>query len=595
MAKRKRSGTGPAVEVYSEWVRVDPISGRLIDEAALSDPSAARLEDGDGCVRLAAAKNEYVSLQVVVRSGSRVGEIRLTFPGLDGPRGKTIGKSEFEPHVEWYHDLGDPHGWVPDALVPVKRLSEPVGIPWKMVGVPNQTAQGFWVDLFVPRDAAKGTYRGVLAVTCDVTRQEIPLEIEVGSFAIPDACSQVADMNSYACGVASGWQDLRDSETDRDSADYRKAEKNTYRAAHEHRALLHYLPYSHSGAIRHPTLIPELTGKGKDIRVKAWGKYDRHVGGYLDGSAFKTTRRGAIPIPYFYTPQNFHWPADFVNYRKKGYATEWRRIGREFVDHFREKGWTDTKFELFFNHKQRYKYYPYDGDEIRFLEDTEHMYHFRDLGKGVYDEADPVSFIWRVDSSWVFAKHSKTDLTDFVKLWVVNSGCMAEAPESIGPMHRKGCDLFHYGGGSGLDTPLSWVWMWPVKTLGRRVEGFTWWQAVGWHPDIWRTSRDRYATTVFFPGTPWGSREVVGGIRAKVLRNAMQTIEYAYMLDEKKKPGAGIKVINGVLGTDTDFWWSAGRPPRSGSDAASMDHRILSDPLSWHAVRAALAEAVETA
>jgi hypothetical protein len=592
MADRSRTGNGPAVEVYSEWVRVDPVEGRLIDAAALTDRSAARLEGADGCVRLQGARNEYVSFQVVVRSGKRVGEIKIGFPGLTGPRGRKIGRSEFEPHVQWYHDLGKPFGWIPDALVPVRRLSGPVGIPWKQVGVPKQTAQGFWIDLFVPKDAAKGEYAGKLTVTCDGTRHEVPLALEVWPFAIPDTCSQVADMNSYAAGVARGWDDLSDGESGRDTPDYLAAEKNAYRAAHEHRSLLHYLPYSQSGLIRHPTLAPELSGRGKTIRVKGWAKYDRHVGGCFDGSAFQGTRRGPIPVPFAYTPQNFAWPADFAHFGRKGYATEWRRIGREFVDHFKNKGWTKTKFELFFNHKQRYKYYPYDGDEIRFLEDTEHMYHFRDLSRGVYDDAGQVSFIWRVDSSWVFPQHSKTDLTDFVKLWVVNSGCMAEAPESIRPMHRKGCDLFHYGGGSPLDTPLSWVWMWPVKTLARRVEGFTWWQALGWHPGIWETSRDRYATTVFFPGTPWGSREVVGGIRAKVLRNAMQTVEYAYLLDRKKRPGAGIRVINRVLGTNVEFWWTAGRPPRSGSDAAAMDRRILADPLSWNAVRAALADSV---
>jgi glycosyl hydrolase family 123 len=592
MARRKASGSGPAVEVYSEWVRIDPVSGRLIDKSALADPSAARLEDGDGCVHLCAAKNEYVSLQVIVRSSSRIRDIRIGFSGLTGPRGRKIGKAEFEPHVQWYHDMGKAAGWVPDALVPVNRLDAPVGIPWKMAGVPKQTAQGFWVDLFVPKDALKGAYAGHLTVTCDGSRHEVPLLLDVWPFAIPDKCSQVADMNSYAPGVAAGWDDLSDGNFGIDTPAYLEAEKNAFRCTHDHRSLLHYLPYSHAGHVRQPSLAPELTGKGKTIRVKSWAKFDRHMSGYYDGSAFKGTRRGPIPLPYCYTPQNFQWPADFVNYGRKGYATEWRRIGREFVEHFKKKGWTQTKHELFFNHKQRYKFYPYDGDEIRFLEDTEHMYHYRDLSEGVYDKSGKVQFIWRVDSSWVFAQHGKTDLTDFVKLWVVNGSCMAEAPENVDPMHEKGCELFHYGGGSSLDTPLSWVWMWPVRTLAMDVDGFTWWQTLGWNPDIWRTSKNGYATTVFFPGTPWGSREVVGGIRAKVLRNAMQTMEYAYRIDAKQRPGAGIGIINKVLGTDVDFWWNAGRPPSSGSDAADLDRRKLADPLSWHTVRAALAQAV---
>ena len=180
-----------------------------------------------------------------------------------------------------------------------------------------------------------------------------------------------------------------------------------------------------------------------------------------------------------------------------------------------------------------------------------------------------------------------------MKLWVVNSGCLSEGKENIAPMHRKGCDIFHYGGASGLDTPLSWVWMWPVRTLARRIEGFCWWQTIGWTPNIWHKHRgDKYATAMFFPGGEFGKREVVGGIRAKVMRNAMQTIEYAYALDRKRRAGTAIKLIDKVLGTDLDFWWSAGRPSRSGSDAAAMDSKILGDPLSWHTIRQTLAEAL---
>lgn len=589
----KRQGTaGRAVDVLSEWVRVSPTTGRIIDEAVLRDGQAACLRDADGVVALGGAGNEYVSFQVIVNSGgAKVGEVRLSFGGLKGPNGAAIGRREFEPHVQWYHDLGE-HGWIPDALVPLKKAEGPVGVPWKQVGVPKQTAQGFWIDLFIPADALPGTYEGKLTVSLDGEKQAIPIRLAVWDFAIPNACSMVADMNAYAPGVVRGWKDLSDDPDACGTADYLKAEKNTFRCAHDHRSLYHYLHYSHSGSIPYRNFIPELTGEGKTIRVKSWAAFDRHFGPYVDGSAFKGTRRGPIPVPFLYTPQNFHWPADFAKFGRPGYATEWRRIGQEFVDHFRKKGWTETKFELFFNHKQRYKYYPWDGDEIRFLEDTDHMYLFRDLSAGVYDQADPVQFIWRIDSSWVFHEHCKTDLTDFVKLWVVNSHCEAEAPECVQPMRKKGCNVFHYGGASPLDVPLSSVWLWPVKTFCRGNDGFTWWLATGWNPDIWRQSGNRYATCVFYPGNLWNGRDVVGGIRAKTLRNAMQTMEYAYLLDGRQA-GTAAALINEVLGADDDFWWDrASTPPRSGSDAAAIAKEQIRDPLSFTTLRQRLADAL---
>lgn len=88
-------------------------------------------------------------------------------------------------------------------------------------------------------------------------------------------------------------------------------------------------------------------------------------------------------------------------------------------------------------------------------------------------------------------------------------------------------------------------------------------------------------------------RDVVGGIRAKVLRNAMQTIEYARLLDAKGGAGTAMRLINQTLGTDDDFWWDrASTPPRSGSDAAAIAKSQIRDPLSWTIVRRRLAAAL---
>jgi hypothetical protein len=595
MGRLKQAGTpAPAVQVLSEWVRVEPVKGEIVDRAVLTNPRQADLTGQAGAVALAAAGNEYVSFQVIVR-GRGVKAVRLAFGGLKGPDGAAIGRREFEPYAQWYHDCGD-FGWIPDALVPLDVLDQPVGVPWKKVAVPGQTAQGFWIDLFVPRDAPPGVYEGTLTVDCDGVKHALPLRLAVWPFAIPDEAHQIADMNAYSPGIGRGWKDLSDHPDACGTPAYLEAERNTFRAAHEHRALYHYLPYSQSGLIPHPIFIPELAGEGKTIRVKSWAAFDRHVGGYLDGSAFKGTRRGPIPLPYMYTPQNFHWPADFAKFGGPGYRTEWRRIGQEFVDHFRKKNWTRTRFELFFNHKKRWRYFPWDGDEIRFLEDTDHAYLFRDFSAGIYDAAAPVQFIWRLDSSWVYGQHCKTDLTDFVKLWVVNSHCQAQAPECTEPMHAKGCAIFHYGGASPLDVPLSAVWLWPAKTFARGDDGFTWWNTTAWSPEVWTKAGDRYATCLFYPADLWKSREVVGGIRAKVLRNAMQTIEYAYLLDGKRGAGAALGIINGVLGTNADFWWDrASTPPRSGSDAAAIANAQVRCPLTWSDVRARLAAAVREA
>ena len=139
--------------------------------------------------------------------------------------------------------------------------------------------------------------------------------------------------------------------------------------------------------------------------------------------------------------------------------------------------------------------------------------------------------------------------------------------------------------------PLSSVWLWPAKTFARGDDGFTWWLATNWSPDVWTKSGDRYGTCLYYPGNLWKGRDVVGGIRAKVLRNAMQAIEYAYLLDKKRGAGTAMGIINGVLGTTPAYWWDETQgPPRSGSDAAAIANTQIRNPLTWTEVRRQLAQ-----
>ena len=68
--------------------------------------------------------------------------------------------------------------------------------------------------------------------------------------------------------------------------------------------------------------------------------------------------------------------------------------------HFREKGWTHTNFEVFFNHKKRYKGFPWDGDEVRFPKDLKYFFEYDRLLKKALPPNTPVHFVFRADVSW---------------------------------------------------------------------------------------------------------------------------------------------------------------------------------------------------
>ena len=80
----------------------------------------------------------------------------------------------------------NPHitGWIPDALVPFSAAAGKGGAPFDIGASLNQ---GVWVDITVPRTASVGTYTGTITVTVGATTAaEIPLELEVLDFVLPD-------------------------------------------------------------------------------------------------------------------------------------------------------------------------------------------------------------------------------------------------------------------------------------------------------------------------------------------------------------------------------------------------------------------------
>ena len=87
------------------------------------------------------------------------------------------------------------------------------------------------------------------------------------------------------------------------------------------------------------------------------------------------------PIPFVYLPINPEWPASFLNWGEPGYEAEFVSVVSAMEQHFREKGWTHTKFEMFFNHKKRYKGFHWDGDEARFAQDDPPLLEYSRLLK----------------------------------------------------------------------------------------------------------------------------------------------------------------------------------------------------------------------
>ena len=150
-------------------------------------------------VKVAAARNEWVSFQILLRSDEPVQGVRVEageLVGADGGRhcpwiGRLYRQHQLHLEVGTYRNDGFKPDWYPDPLIP---FEPPIGakkldavhfraIPFDL---PANETHGFWVDLYVPPEAAPGEYRGVYRVTADGGKSvDVPVVLTVWDFTLP--------------------------------------------------------------------------------------------------------------------------------------------------------------------------------------------------------------------------------------------------------------------------------------------------------------------------------------------------------------------------------------------------------------------------
>jgi hypothetical protein len=170
-----------------------------------SEPPAA-----GATVELGAARNEWVSFQILLRSDAAVNGVSVEPGDLEGPGGAALRRADarlyrqHQLHLDagtFRNDSFKPD-WYPDPLIPFqhpmtgKKLegARLVAAPFDL---PANETHGFWVDLCVPANAAPGLYRGVYRVTAGgKSTREIPVSLTVWDFALPQTSTLVTEFGS---------------------------------------------------------------------------------------------------------------------------------------------------------------------------------------------------------------------------------------------------------------------------------------------------------------------------------------------------------------------------------------------------------------
>ena len=163
-------------------------------------------------VRINAAKNEWESFQILLRSDTALEGISVEPGDLAGPGGAVIPASQarlfrqhqFELTVPTVRNDNPKLGWYPDALIPFRHPESGERLAGARLqaapfDLPAGQSHGFWVDVFVPPDAAAGDYRGDYRVTAaGKLLATVPVSLTVWDFQLPRTSTMVTALGSPA-------------------------------------------------------------------------------------------------------------------------------------------------------------------------------------------------------------------------------------------------------------------------------------------------------------------------------------------------------------------------------------------------------------
>ncbi len=581
------------LEATSEYSRPDPF-GNIVEadrgNGEKRDANEAKLKT----IQLRAARNGYVSFHLMVKIPQ------------GGPYSLSVSfQKQSDVQVDllktWYHLQQADKKYYPDALIPVTnpyRAISQAFWPDAENNIAGQTSQAFWVDVWVPRGAKPGLDEGEATLQSGSKRFSLKIQLEVLQATIPEDDALTVDHNSYGTSwLAQLYPKLRQAQGEaffRSDALFGLIHAY-HRLFYEHRGAFHQLGYGHAGKVG-PEFAPALTGLGREKHITSWELFDRHYASLLDGSAFAQTRRGARPIPFVYLPINPEWPASFLAWGEPGYEAEFVNVVSAMERHFRTKGWTHTKFEMFFNHKKRYKGFHWDGDETRFPKDDAPFLEFHKLLKKAVPPDSPVQFVYRHDASWRLEDQFKT-LAGVVNFWVCSSTILSWLPEQLKSVRQRGDIVWTYSGPPAIDESSSAILENPLRAWMWNTDGYVHWLTVSPSADPWFNSEGE-ATCLAYPGEKFGIAGPIPSIRLKIQRNFLQDLSLLRALEKSHSPDLlRQEVSKRVNGTNPKDWWNprpalANRPPEEWTNP-SIDRAVASNlhlyrnwsPQYWQAIR----------
>lgn len=525
-----------------------------------------------------AAKNEVESFQVVVGAVSKnVRVVKVELSDLNGNAG-TIGKENITLFREEYARVRRsspmaqlPPGLYADPLVPFinpqtgqpiepftqyrKKWGEPmISSGYEMYAVPfdiwKDENQPVWVDVYIPKDAAAGEYKGTFTVTlADFPEQwgpnpetvvnksfTLPVTVNVWDFSLPDGPSHRNHFGNVQ-GVA------RLFGVDRTSAKFMEIEKRYCQMMSDHR-INPPLPVS---------LMPEMNVDGSlkisPERHQALKKFieDLHV------TDFEIPR---APLRDMTT----------VNRDKA------LKYYRDYYRYVKDNGWDKNAYVYMLdepNLKENYEMVLALGaivheaaPQLRCLV-VEQPYK-QDPG---WPDIDPAVDIWCPLFAFIDRNSINEKLAHGDEVWSYTA--LSQRAPGYHPQYEK---VKNYDSPYWHIDALLTSWRTPTwMNYQYKINGLLYWSAVTitttvpgvmdpWLLPAFSESVEQFngGGYLLYPGIPCGIEGPVSCIRLKALRDSMEDYEYFAILEKL----AGRESVTKIVTSVAPEWWATTEDPK---------------------------------
>ncbi|MBL7153220.1 MAG: DUF4091 domain-containing protein [Phycisphaerae bacterium] len=515
-------------------------------------------------VGISAARNEWESFQILLRSDVAIKGVVVEAGDLKGPGGAVLRggdarlyrQHQLELAKGTYRNEGFKPGWYPDPLIPFKHpvTGEALGgarFSAAAFDLPAEQTHGFWVDIYVPTEARAGEYQGTYRVRAEGGKAvEIPVTLTVWDFTLPRVSTLQTALGSPAGRMRSYYRERAKDGKEKEPSDWEAVERQCAEMLTRHR--VNATPWH---GLR-PAAQADGSFRIPDEQIR---KLREFVDRYHVNAISVPRPTGVVKDPEKERDKLYAW--------LKAWDIAAAKLGRPWVTFY-----TYLKDEP--NDEEAYKFVQRWGRAVRgagsvvkvmVVEQT-----WTQKGKGgansewgelhgAIDIWCPLFCLFKAESA---AKRQALGET----VWTYTALCQGPEPS---PWWHIDYPLLNY-------RVPAWIsWRYGIRGL-LYWGGMSYWRQTPdpW-TDPWTYGREKLVYngegTIVYPGRAVGYDGIVPSLRLKALRDSIEDYEYMAILERKGLADEARKVIMPLAGSW--FEWEA-------------------DPAEYEKARAKLAEMI---